>query len=397
MRIKRREKNRIFLAFVLITVVIVFAVIITSFRSIDRKLSENYSPALVQKIEHDAQIEILFNDELQGHIFSTNLIKLIRESKEKIIGAIYSIDSIEIRDELYQASARGVQIDLILDYKKRDSTAKLFKSPPPGFNIIEVNKTTVNEGYMHNKFLITDPDSDNAKLLTGSWNWTILQELIDPCYVMITQEQDIINLFKQEANILAKGFSGKDKFNQEPFQPYAGELSYNNGKVEVWFSPGIKQNTTNQRLIDLINSATSSIKVVTWQITDYDVGNALVDKAKNGVFVSVLVDDRNIALKDSAIPKMQERIKNEGITNIEIIDDSKRNVMINTDSDPSNDLNSFLHQHTLIVDDSIVAFGTNNWSANAAYDNDENMIVSDIDYVVQAFIKSYDNNREMIK
>ena len=84
------------------------------------------------------------------------------------------------------------------------------------------------------------------------------------------------------------------------------------------------------------------------------------------------------------------------LDNLEIINDSKRNLEV-SQLWPGSTINSFLHQHLLIIDDQTVIFGTSNWSANGFFQNNEATIISNIPSLVKSFTKSYYNNYQANK
>ncbi len=56
------------------------------------------------------------------------------------------------------------------------------------------------------------------------------------------------------------------------------------------------------------------------------------------------------------------------------------------------DFNSFLHHHLLLVDGTIAVFGTNNWSTNGFFNNNESIMISNIPYMFQSFKQAFDAN-----
>jgi phosphatidylserine/phosphatidylglycerophosphate/cardiolipin synthase-like enzyme len=120
-------------------------------------------------------------------------------------------------------------------------------------------------------------------------------------------------------------------------------------------------------MIDLIEKSTKNIKILGWQINDRDIFNALSKKSLEGIKVVVLADDYYLWTDSSIINDLLYLQKNN--KNIEVVSDSYNNLLFYLgvwENDPSLnfDFNSFLHHHTLIIDDSIVVTGTNNWGLN---------------------------------
>jgi len=346
----------------------------------------HYVAAQELQLSRDFHASIFLNDALDSHIFSDLLIGKIQSSHETIQAAIYSIDSQEIRDELYAAANRGIQVSLVLDYRKHSQHAQLFLDPPENFRIIEVNTdSSYLSQYMHHKFVVFDGEMEDSTVLTGAWNWTILQEMLDPTFVLETQDPEVVSVYVEEFWRLAEGMNGTKKFGDDAYKPFARKLLYNDCFVEIWFAPGITKNSIKQRILDLIETSRKEIRIMVWRFTDGDIARALRRQAEKGIRITLIADDYNVHLRDSAFRTFDHLFDHE---NIDIITDAKRDISL-SQGQVSSDLNSFLHHHTMIVDSELVLFGTNNWSERGAFQNDENMIVTDNDLIVQEFEKSF--------
>lgn len=59
--------------------------------------------------------------------------------------------------------------------------------------------------------------------------------------------------------------------------------------------------------------------------------------------------------------------------------------------------NSFLHHHTLILDEEITVFGGNNWTTGGFFRNDESIMISNIESISKSFIRSYKMNYQFNK
>jgi phosphatidylserine/phosphatidylglycerophosphate/cardiolipin synthase-like enzyme len=139
-------------------------------------------------------------------------------------------------------------------------------------------------------------------------------------------------------------------------------------------------------MIELMRKSKESIKIIIWFWTDKKLAGEMlaVSQERN---TKIITDDFNFFSKDSVFNDILKKDSND---NLEIItDENRREDMIALDKDG---LNSFLHQHTMILDDSIVLAGTNNWSTAGFLSNDESIIISDIPFLVQAFKDSFDVN-----
>ncbi len=290
--------------------------------------------------------------------FTSYLINNINLSQKTIDIAVYSIDSLPIKNALYQAAQRGVSIRLILNASKNIDYQSFFTDTPPNFSIVYPKLN----GYMHHKFAIFD----SSLLCQSSLNLTNFQTTSDTGHIFQTSDPTIVTTYLDHFNSL---------FDNHPYpaDPLAQDTKYLDGFFQVWFSPGQVDHNPNIKIVSLINQAHSSIKIISWLVTDPDIAKALNKKASQGVPITIITDDYNITQPDSIIPTL-------------------KNINILYDQDPTTstfDINRFLHHHALIVDESILAFGTNNWSKNASLYNSEDMIVTNIPSLVQSYLEIY--------
>lgn len=352
-----------------------------------------YAPKSSELIEGELKAEILFNNEAGLKNFSPEILNLVNQSQKSLDIAIYSMDSFELRDALYKAAERGVLIRLIVSYDKTSSFRELFREN----NTIDIKELVIDkaEGFMHNKFIIADAQEETREIITGSFNPTVLQELYDPSFIFKTKDKTIIEVYHQEFERLFSGLSGRAKLNDTTYSAWQRDIRYQNGKVEIWLSPGLGQNNFKTRIMSLIYQAQESIDVMIWQITDYEIAKALIDKSKSGVKVRIITDDANAW---SSVSKISSLILNSLINNNLIItDDAARTLDFLNEiyKDPrvdKNNFNSFFHHHTLIIDKKILVAGSGNWSYRANFSNDENAIVTDIPNLVNSYQESFDFN-----
>ncbi len=406
--IKSKKNKRRILIFITITIAVILFLSIFVFPSLKSLLSveRTYSPAATINIPHELNAQVYLNDTLNDNVFSKLLISKIENAEKTIDAAVYSVNSLNIRDALYQAAERGVKVSLVLDFKKENQHLQVFTDMPDNFKIYTVNKKEdaiyVSEEdiidisnvdpYMHNKFAIIDRGLDGESLFTGAWNWTFIQEAIDPTFVIDTNEKEIINAHFEEFERLKNGQTGVLKFKDQNFKPFYRELKFTDCFLEIWFSPGKDFNSIRQRMLNIISQANNNIKIIAWTITDKGILDHLIAKANEGVDIKIITDDYTIKAEHSIFPELVDAINSGSIKNIEVISDEKRVI-----GDQFSLYNSFLHQHTLIADDNIVMIGTNNWGYRGSFKNDENTLVTDNKYIISEFLKSFEYNYSILK
>lgn len=122
--------------------------------------------------------------------------------------------------------------------------------------------------------------------------------------------------------------------------------------VKVGFSP---EGSASALVLDTINSAESSIRMMAYSFTDPDVMHALAKAKKRGVDVRIVVDDKGNT----------NRASREAMKYINLLDIPLRTV----------DVFPIHHDKVIIVDGNTVETGSYNFSRAAARKNSENVVV----------------------
>lgn len=357
-----------------------------------------YAPKTIEKLDRQFIAEIKFNNEQNQTPFTPVITTALRSAAHSIDLAMYSIDTPILRDELYAATRRGVTVRIIVPANKSEQHKRLFTNIPQNVSITTVGKqdsSSPDASLMHHKFVLIDANTTQPTVITGSVNWTKLQELFDPSFLLITHDQTVATLYEEEFNRLKSGASGVTKVRTSGYRPWAAQLAYKNGTLEIWWSPGVGEHTIKRRLIDLIASAQHSIDVMVWQITDRDIANALILKAAQGIPVRIITDDFNAWRNSSVVPMLLQATQSITRNTLEILDDTARTIDFSNTIKPylpSNqpDFNSFFHHHAILVDKTTLLAGTNNWSYQANYRNDESAFVTTVPNLVQSYQSSFD-------
>lgn len=399
----------------IVVFVFLFLVVLFSIARLSRKLSEpivnyltsNNQPAQIVQSDIPVQADLYFNDELGTTIFSDKIVEEINAAQKTLEIAVYSIKSPRLKEAIYAANARGVKVTLVLDFRKKEIHDEFFFDLPRGIKRLDLGEESAGKTMlMHHKFAIIDRGEATQKLIFGSYNWTELQEKYDPSFVMISTNTELIKSFGREFERLAQGESGPKKFSDKKYNPWDLSLSAAGSNYEVWFSPGVKGNSLNNRIYNLIHNAKQEIRIMIWDFTDQGLANEIITKARNGVKVIIITDNRNFYNKTSVFMSLQAAKEKYQLANLEIISDAPRgeeagilnaaNANLGVDSGLATStvesLDPFLHYHLLIVDNQKIFFGTNNWSKAGAYYNDESAIVSDDQKIIERFNQSFEFN-----
>jgi phospholipase D len=148
-------------------------------------------------------------------------------------------------------------------------------------------------------------------------------------------------------------------------KPYQASLEpYNTLTPTVCFTPS-KQ--CQIKLIGEINKAQKSIYVQAYSFTDREVTNALVDAAKRGVKVKILLDKSN-------------RNDNRSAKDIIIYN----RIPLRFDYPPG-----IAYNKVMVIDQSIIITGSYNFSASAYKRNTENLLVIHNKQLAQQYIQNW--------
>jgi phosphatidylserine/phosphatidylglycerophosphate/cardiolipin synthase-like enzyme len=121
------------------------------------------------------------------------------------------------------------------------------------------------------------------------------------------------------------------------------------------------------QLIERINNAKESIYVQAYSFTDKDIAQALVEAAKRGLMVKILLDKSN---------KNDHRSAKDIIVN--------NNIPLRFDSPPG-----IAHNKILVIDNSLIITGSYNFSANAYKRNTENVLFLQNNALAQQYIENW--------
>ncbi len=347
-----------------------------------------YAPATQNQVQEDFSGTLYFNAQEHSTHLQTKILEAIASARQSIDVAMYSIDMPEVEKALIQAQERGVEVRLILSKNKSKQHEDLVSHFPAD----QVFQLGDEEVYMHNKYLLIDKGK-NPQLLFGSLNYTSLQERYDPSFILETRDPYFIEPFILETERLIQRGQGTFKFQEGDYSPFSQMALYSNGFVETWFSPGFKENSVKTRILEMIDQATSSIDIMIWRMTDKDIAKALVEKGKQGVNVRVITDDYYLWSQASSVGLLLEAKRAFKLDSLNVVSDGLRTLDLNQKIEEGlGYFNPYFHQHTLLVDDKMALSGSNNWSFNGFYRNDESIVISNVDFWVKGFRASFDHN-----
>lgn len=288
-------------------------------------------------------------DDPQGLV--ANLLGFIDDARTSLHGCIHEVDMVVVAERLAARAAAGVDVAIVVEsqwwFAPKVTAARqvLAKSK------VRVIPDTKASGLMHNKFLV----ADGKRVWTGSVNFTETCLLYNPNNGIVLHDARIAANFAAEFAEEAEGRFGK-KASGKNNTPHPTVTMSDGGVVETYFAPEDEPMT---RLITAASTATTSIDVMCFVFSHEGLCDALAAAHKRGVRVRVLLDNAfskpTITGRWKCVPA--EVLKAAGVP-VKYDDEQAK-----------------LHHKVMIVDGSAVVTGSFNFSASAALDNDENVLV----------------------
>ncbi len=187
---------------------------------------------------------------------------------------------------------------------------------------------------MHHKFCLIN----DSLLIEGSANPTVNGLTKNNNVFIITNIKLLIKNYKSLYNTLFENTN-------------ITSISIKN-YIENYFCPFNCDYGFN-RLLNILNKSNKSIYIAGFVMTNKQLANILINKAKQGLNISVIVETRMAHIKGSQVQRL---IRN----NISVFLDKNKNTM---------------HHKFIIIDDKIIEFGSFNFSNNALYNNEDFIIL----------------------
>jgi phosphatidylserine/phosphatidylglycerophosphate/cardiolipin synthase-like enzyme len=253
--------------------------------------------------------------------------------------AIYSLSLNSIRDALLHAHDRGVRVRVVMESDNRD------RSDP---QILEEAGIPVlgdrREGLMHNKFVVID----NSEVWMGSMNFTDSGTYEDNNNLMRIRSVKVAEDYAKEFEEMFTD----DKFGPDvvPETPNP-RVTIDGTPLDIYFSP---DDGVADSFVDLISNAQESIYFMAYSFTSDPLGEAVRERAQEGVTVKGVMDAEQVA---SNIGTEYDAFNQAGL---EVYQDG---------------ILGLLHHKVMIIDGESVVLGSYNFTNSAETRNDENLIV----------------------
>jgi phosphatidylserine/phosphatidylglycerophosphate/cardiolipin synthase-like enzyme len=253
--------------------------------------------------------------------------------------AIYDLNLWSIRDALIRVQRRGVMVRMVTESDNLDQQ-EVQELKQAGIEVLGDRR----EGLMHDKFVVID----RLEVWTGSMNFTTGGGYLDNNNLLQIHSTKLAEDYTCEfEQMFVEDQFGTDKISQTP-DP---KVTINGSLVEVYFSP---EDGTLEHILEAVNNAKVNISFMAYSFTSDELGQALIERAADGVKVEGVVDENQYHSNEGS---EYDRLKSAGID-------------VRLDGNPH-----LMHHKVLIIDGQIVITGSYNFSNNAEHNNDENTLI----------------------
>ncbi len=297
-------------------------------------------------------------DALAGSI-EERLIGFIDNAQISIHTASFEFNLTPVAEALIAAKNRGVDVKWMTDDKNG-----LNYDTQPGrgqFSLLQAAGVEVKAdnraALMHNKFWIFDQQI----VWTGSTNATVNGIFKQNNNVLVIRSPEIAFIFEREFQEMWSG-----QFGRRAPSTLGNQWAILDGSpIQVLFSA---EDNAVANLIALVADAQTSIRFLAFSFTDYPLAQAMIGRAKAGV------DVRGV-FETFGSNSDRSELKTFWCAGVPVRQDGN---------------GSFLHHKVIVIDDSIVATGSLNFSSNADEDNEENVVILDNPEVATLYLQEFE-------
>ncbi len=143
-------------------------------------------------------------------------------------------------------------------------------------------------------------------------------------------------------------------------------VTVNGSRIVVVFTS--EDPALENAIVPIVQSATTSIRFLTFSFTDFPLADAMSQRFKAGVDVAGVFEKLGSETEAAELRTLM-----------------CRSVPVKQDGN-----SGFLHHKVIVVDERIVITGSMNYSTNAEENNDENVIIIDNEEIARLYLQEFD-------
>ncbi|TAK12008.1 MAG: DUF1669 domain-containing protein [Anaerolineae bacterium] len=298
-----------------------------------------------------------------GDEIVNRLISLINGAQTSIHVVAFEFNLDPVADALIAAHERGVEVIWITDNEyglvadTDEGHGQFARLRDAGITVLADNRT----GLMHNKFIVIDGET----VWTGSTNITHNDTQLNNNNVIVLHAPEAAAIYEREfTEMLAGQFGPRSPSN------VAEQWAIVEGvPVQVFFGP---EDNVMSELARLVDGAQESVRFMSFSFTHEALGFIMRVQAGLGLDVAGVFE----TLGSKTIYSEMQPFVCAGVP-------------VRMDGNPR-----LLHHKVVIIDETIVATGSFNFSANADQSNDENLLVIASPDVARLYIEEFNRRWE---
>ena len=288
------------------------------------------------------------------------LVEKINAAQTSIHIASFEFNLTPVAEALIAAKQRGVDVRWVTDDEHG-----LEADEDPGHGQfamlqdagIEV-RSDDRSALMHNKFWIFD----GQIVWTGSTNITENGIFKQDNNAIVIQSPELAAIYEREFQEMWDGQFGP----RSPSQLDEQIAVVNGSQVVVVFTS--EDPALENAIVPLVQSATSSVRFLTFVFTDFPLADAMSQRWNEGVDVAGVFETVGSETDAAELKTLM-----------------CRNVPVRQDGNPN-----FLHHKYIVVDERIVVTGSMNYSTNAETSNDENVLIIESAEIARLYLQEFD-------
>jgi phosphatidylserine/phosphatidylglycerophosphate/cardiolipin synthase-like enzyme len=272
------------------------------------------------------------------------LIAFIDEATDTIHVAAFEFNLTPVAEALIRAKQRGVEVQWVTD---DENGIEADQEPGHGqFAMLEKAGIEVKDdgrsALMHNKFWVFD----NQTVWTGSTNITVNGNFHNNNNVIVLHSPEVATMYEREFQEMWAGEFG-------PTSPSTVELQetvVRRTPVQVLFAA---EDEAIAHLVPLVEGAQESIRIMAFSFTHDRLGEAVLQRAQQGVDVQSIFETRGSETEYSELTRLY-----------------CAKVPVRQDGNPGT-----FHHKVIVLDEETLITGSLNFSNNADENNDENVVI----------------------
>lgn len=281
------------------------------------------------------------------------LVEAIEGARYSVDAALYDLNLWSVRDALLDAYYRDVRVRLVVESGNLDRP-ELGDLAAAGVPL----RGDQRESLMHDKFLVID----RAEVWTGSMNLTLNGAYRNDNNLIGIRSIDLADNYTREF---------EEMYVEDRFGPLSRAdtphpwVSLNGIRIENYFSP---DDGVQAQLVSVIEGAKQSVDVLAFSFTAEPIARALIERAKKGVAVRVVVERD----QSSSTGSVYAMLRSGGVD-------------VRRDGNPEK-----MHHKVIVIDGQTVVVGSYNFTRSAEERNDENILILHDRRAAQLFLVEFE-------